>query len=294
MAGAQYGNSTTTKHKEKEKEECNSEHRNTHRNKRRQTKNPENPRSDIFSRISRDVLHPNRPNVSKDELREKLADLYKSNKDQVSVFGFRTQYGGGKSTGFALVYDSSEALKKFEPHYRLVRIGAASKIEKASRQQRMFFSPQRLSIAKHGCCVPSFFANPFPFLQASNGRTAPRSSAVSPRSRAPRRARIKRLICNYSHDSTWTDDAAWRDGKDYGGDGFGSGVSHLVMACPDPGAVGRVWGEWFIFLFSEHQTKTQNDARWMVKIVDGYSFFFLCLLELVIPEKKRLAIPMEI
>ncbi|KAJ5681481.1 40S ribosomal protein [Penicillium maclennaniae] len=54
-----------------------------------------------------DVLHPNRPNVSKDELREKLADLYKSNKDQVSVFGFRTQYGGGKSTGFALVYDSA-------------------------------------------------------------------------------------------------------------------------------------------------------------------------------------------
>ncbi|KAI9925697.1 ribosomal 40S subunit protein S24B [Aspergillus wentii] len=71
-----------------------------------------------------------------DELREKLADLYKSNKDQVSVFGFRTQYGGGKSTGFALVYDSQEALKKFEPHYRLVRIGAATKIEKASRQQQ--------------------------------------------------------------------------------------------------------------------------------------------------------------
>lgn len=88
--------------------------------------------------VSRDVLHPNRPNVSKDELREKLADLYKSNKDQVSVFGFRTQYGGGKSTGFALVYDSVEALKKFEPAYRLVRIGAATKVEKPSRQQRTF------------------------------------------------------------------------------------------------------------------------------------------------------------
>jgi len=83
-----------------------------------------------------DVLHPNRPNVSKDELRDKLADLYKATKDQVSVFGFRTQYGGGKSTGFALIYDSHEALKKFEPYYRLVRIGAAKKIEKASRQQR--------------------------------------------------------------------------------------------------------------------------------------------------------------
>jgi small subunit ribosomal protein S24e len=63
--------------------------------------------------------------------------LYKANKDQIMVFGFRTQYGGGKSTGFALIYDSHEALKKFEPHYRLVRIGAAAKVEKASRQQRM-------------------------------------------------------------------------------------------------------------------------------------------------------------
>jgi len=83
-----------------------------------------------------DVLHPNRANVSKDELRGKLAELYKANKDQVNVFGFRTQYGGGKSTGFALIYDSHEAMKKFEPRYRLIRIGAATKIEKASRQQR--------------------------------------------------------------------------------------------------------------------------------------------------------------
>merc|ERR1712059_181571 len=59
-----------------------------------------------------DVLHPSRPNVSKDELRTKLSELYKSGKDQVSVFGFR-------------------------PHYRLVRYGMANKIEKASRQQRM-------------------------------------------------------------------------------------------------------------------------------------------------------------
>jgi small subunit ribosomal protein S24e len=87
---------------------------------------------------SRDVLHPNRANVSKDELRDRLSDLYKSNKDQVSVFGFRTQYGGGKSTGFALLYDSHEAMKKFEPNHRLVRIGAGTKVEKASRQQRTF------------------------------------------------------------------------------------------------------------------------------------------------------------
>ncbi|KAK4151863.1 S-adenosylmethionine-dependent methyltransferase [Chaetomidium leptoderma] len=83
-----------------------------------------------------DILHPNRANISKEELRDKLSGMYKAQKDQVSVFGLRTQFGGGKTTGFALVYDSPEAMKKFEPHYRLVRVGLATKIEKASRQQR--------------------------------------------------------------------------------------------------------------------------------------------------------------
>ncbi|KAK3986792.1 S-adenosylmethionine-dependent methyltransferase-like protein [Cladorrhinum sp. PSN332] len=83
-----------------------------------------------------DILHPGRANISKDDLRDKLAGVYKAQKDQISVFGLRTQFGGGKTTGFALIYDSPEAMKKFEPHYRLVRVGLASKIEKASRQQR--------------------------------------------------------------------------------------------------------------------------------------------------------------
>lgn len=39
-------------------------------------------------------------------------------------------------TDYGQIYDSPEALKKFEPHYRQVRYGLASKIEKASRQQR--------------------------------------------------------------------------------------------------------------------------------------------------------------
>lgn len=88
-----------------------------------------------------DVLHPNRANVSKDELRGKLGELYKAKKEDVSVFGFKTHFGGGKSTGFALIYDSAEAMKKFEPRYRLVRYGMATKVEKASRQQRTFPLP---------------------------------------------------------------------------------------------------------------------------------------------------------
>eukprot|EP00158_Paraphelidium_tribonemae_P004373 Partr_v1_DN26720_c0_g2_i1_m9085 putative 40S ribosomal protein S24 len=82
-----------------------------------------------------DVLHPGLANVSKEEIREKLAKMYKSEKENVFVFGFKTLYGGGKSSGFGLVYDSLDAAKKFEPKYRLVRHGLL-KIEKPSRKQR--------------------------------------------------------------------------------------------------------------------------------------------------------------
>ncbi|KAH7276573.1 hypothetical protein KP509_39G012600 [Ceratopteris richardii] len=84
-----------------------------------------------------DVLHPGRPNVSKAELKEKLAKLYEVRDVQtVFVFGFRTQFGGGKSTGFGLIYDNLEAAKKYEPKYRLIRNGLATKVEKSRKQMK--------------------------------------------------------------------------------------------------------------------------------------------------------------
>jgi len=52
----------------------------------------------------------------------------------VILFGFRTDFGGGKSTGFALIYDSVEDAKKFEPKYRLARVGLAKKREGSRKQ----------------------------------------------------------------------------------------------------------------------------------------------------------------
>ena len=69
-----------------------------------------------------DVIHPDKPNVPKSELRKQLAKLYRTQPDLVVCFGFRTQYGGGRSTGFALIYDSMDYLKKNEPKYRLARV----------------------------------------------------------------------------------------------------------------------------------------------------------------------------
>ena len=69
-----------------------------------------------------DVLHPGRATVPKTEIREKLARMYKTTPDVVFCFGFRTQFGGGKTIGFALVYDNLDYAKKLEPKYRLVRV----------------------------------------------------------------------------------------------------------------------------------------------------------------------------
>lgn len=68
-------------------------------------------------------MHQGRANVSKKELQGVLAKQFKvQDPNQVYVFGLRSKFGGGKSTGFALVYDSVDVAKKLEPKYRLVRV----------------------------------------------------------------------------------------------------------------------------------------------------------------------------
>ena len=93
-----------------------------------------------------DVLHPTRANVAKDELRDRLATMYKARwralvitltraqvpKDVVIIYGFKTVFGGGRSSGFGLIYDSKEALK-LEPHYRLVRVRRLALVAAAGR-----------------------------------------------------------------------------------------------------------------------------------------------------------------
>jgi len=82
-----------------------------------------------------DVLHPNKASVSKVDIGEKLAKMYKSTPDVVVCFGFRTHFGGGRSTGFALIYDTMDFMKKFEPKYRLQRKGLFKR-ERLGRKQR--------------------------------------------------------------------------------------------------------------------------------------------------------------
>eukprot|EP00019_Armaparvus_languidus_P010596 CAMPEP_0168586786 /NCGR_PEP_ID=MMETSP0420-20121227/4489_1 /TAXON_ID=498008 /ORGANISM="Pessonella sp." /LENGTH=126 /DNA_ID=CAMNT_0008621939 /DNA_START=27 /DNA_END=407 /DNA_ORIENTATION=- len=84
-----------------------------------------------------DVLHPGRAGVPRSELKEKLAKMFKvKDTNSIILFGFQMAFGGGKTTGFCLIYDNVGACKKFEPHYRLVRAGLATEKEGSAKQRK--------------------------------------------------------------------------------------------------------------------------------------------------------------
>lgn len=61
------------------------------------------------------------------------------------------QFGGGKSTGFGLIYDNLEVAKKFEPQHRLIRNGLATAVSKSRKQAK-----ERKNRVRRGggCCSP--------------------------------------------------------------------------------------------------------------------------------------------
>ena len=80
-----------------------------------------------------DIIHPGRANVAKSELQEVVGGMHKADAKLVVLFGFRTKFGGGKSTGFCVIYDNEDALRKFEPKHRLVRLGIETREEKSRK-----------------------------------------------------------------------------------------------------------------------------------------------------------------
>ena len=102
-----------------------------------------------------DVIHPGRANVSKSELGDLLAGMYKGDAKLTVLFGFSTKFGGGKSTGFCLIYDNEDAMMKFEPKHRMIRKGLIEKKEqsrkaiKEAKNKGLKIRGTGRSIAKH-------------------------------------------------------------------------------------------------------------------------------------------------
>merc|ERR1719181_1858849 len=76
-----------------------------------------------------ELIHPETGGVSKTEIKERLAAMFKDKAgvDRIGVFGLHTKFGGGSSTGFALIYDSVEDRKKYHQKMLLKRDGMFAK-----------------------------------------------------------------------------------------------------------------------------------------------------------------------
>ena len=65
-------------------------------------------------------------NVPKASIKAKLAQLLKSKDEQIAVYGLKTKFGGGRTTGFALIYDSMDARRKLDGKNLKRRVSAFS------------------------------------------------------------------------------------------------------------------------------------------------------------------------
>lgn len=54
----------------------------------------------------------------------------------IVLFGFKFAFGGGRSTGFGLIYDNVTAMKKFEPRHRLLKAGLTQPKLGARKQKK--------------------------------------------------------------------------------------------------------------------------------------------------------------
>ena len=84
-----------------------------------------------------DVLHPGKVQPKFEEIKAELAKMYKVKDPQTIVLkGFTTKFGGGKTTGFCLIYDTLTAMKKYVPQYYLIRAGLAKKTKQPRKARK--------------------------------------------------------------------------------------------------------------------------------------------------------------
>lgn len=72
--------------------------------------------------------------MPKAALKERLAKVFLRKPEDIALFGLHGKFGGGRSTGFALVYDSAESRKKYDAKTLLRRDGLWDGAKKNRKQ----------------------------------------------------------------------------------------------------------------------------------------------------------------
>merc|ERR1711990_813042 len=86
--------------------------------------------------IQVEMIHPDSANISKASIAEKMSSMFKCKAECVTVFGLKSQFGGGRSSGFAFIYYDLDAKKKFDSKTSLLRAKLAEKPKKTRKQKK--------------------------------------------------------------------------------------------------------------------------------------------------------------
>lgn len=82
-----------------------------------------------------EIIHPEQGMLSRTVLKERLATTFKAKVEQIAVFGLHSKFGGGRSTGFACIYNSVDDRKKYDHKRQQLRDGLVEK-GKITRKQK--------------------------------------------------------------------------------------------------------------------------------------------------------------
>merc|ERR1712083_1020549 len=84
-----------------------------------------------------DIRHMHCATPSRKLVRQKVRKMYKVKDPRTIVlFGFKSRYGGGKTTGFCLIYDNLKSRKLYDYKYRMVRDGMGKKKEGSRKAKK--------------------------------------------------------------------------------------------------------------------------------------------------------------
>ena len=103
----------------------------------------------VLSRVQMvvDVFHENNVKITKENIKKKIASQFK--KSNVVIFGAKKAYGGGRTRCFAMVYDSEDFMKKYEPKRRLARIEREKLAPKDRKGEKKKEGRKVLKVKKH-------------------------------------------------------------------------------------------------------------------------------------------------
>ena len=92
-----------------------------------------------------DIKHPGEKAPTRDEIKDLVSQKLKANKELIVIFSLETKFGGGRTTGFGLIYDNADALKTIGPKHRLIKAGLAEK-SKVTRRMRKNARKQKMKV----------------------------------------------------------------------------------------------------------------------------------------------------